>query len=407
MVEAGHAGTEAEETMQRATQVTVVGRHPDRDHGIVNPPIYRASTVLAASVAEYEKRRTHRGVTYGRAGTPTTYDLEEAIAALENGHRTIVVASGKAACNLTLAALLSKGDHLLVVDNVYGPTRSFCDRTLARFGVETEYFDPRIGAAIESRLRDNTRLIFLESPGSLTFELQDVPAIARVARRHGVWTAIDNTWATPLFFRPLEHGIDISIQAVTKYIGGHSDLMMGAVTSTEAVHERLRDGIYAFGAPPSPEDCWLALRGLRTLAARLRWHQESAFRIARWLEQRPEVEQVLHPGLASHPDHALWRRDFEGASGLFGVVLRSCSRPALTAMVDGYRHFGIGASWGGFESLVLVTHPERLRTAVPWKAAGRTLRYHIGLEDPEDLIADLEAGFERLHRAGRDGESAG
>jgi cystathionine beta-lyase len=382
--------------MHDATLVTVAGRAPAEHNGTVNPPICRASTILFPTVDAFERARTHEGVTYGRAGTPTTYAFEEALAALEGGYRSIALASGKAACNLTLAALTEAGDHILVADSVYAPTRQFCDRTLKRFGVETTYYDPRIGAGIESLIRPNTRLIYMESPGSLTFEVQDVPTIVEVAKRHGILTAIDNTWATPVFFKPLAFGVDISIQAVTKYIGGHSDLMMGAVTTGEAIHMRVRQRIYEFGAPASPEDCWLALRGLRTLVARLERHQRSALEVARWLEARPEVSRVLYPALESHPDHALWRRDFTGACGLFGLVLKPYPKEAVHAMVDGLERFGIGASWGGFESLVLVTYPERARTAVPWRAEGPTLRLHIGLEDPADLIRDLEAGFQRL-----------
>ena len=385
--------------MHDATLVTVAGRKPREHHGTVNPPISRASTILFPSVEAFERARTHEGITYGRAGTPTTYAFEEALAALEGGFRSMALASGKAACNLTLAALTQAGDHILVADSVYAPTRQFCDRTLARFGVETTYYDPHIGADIETLIRPNTRLIYLESPGSLTFEVQDVRAIVAVAKRHGVLTAIDNTWATPLFFKPLALGVDVSIQAVTKYIGGHSDLMMGAVTTGEAIHMHLRHRLYEFGAAPSPEDCWLALRGLRTLAARLERHARSALVVARWLETRPEVARVLYPALESHPDHALWQRDFTGASGLFGVVLKPFPLAAVRTMVDGLQLFGIGASWGGFESLVLITYPERYRTAVPWRAEGPTLRLHIGLEEPEDLIRDLEAGFARLQQA--------
>ncbi len=385
--------------MREATLVTILGRNPERDFGVVNPPVYRTSTVIFPSVEAYERARPHVGVTYGRAGTPTTFALEEAIARLEGGHRSMLVASGKAACNLVLAAATRSGDHILVVDCVYGPTRRFCDRTLARFGVETTYFDPRVGHRIRELFRPNTRLVFLESPGSLTFELQDVPAIVEACRERGILTALDNTWATPLFFKPLAVGVDISIEAVTKYIGGHSDLLMGAVTSGETVHGWLRDALYEFGAPPSPEDCWLALRGLRTLSVRLERHQESALRIARWLETRPEVARVLHPGLESHPDHALWKRDFRGASGLFSFVLRPCPMEAVHAMLDGLELFGIGASWGGYESLALLVHPERQRTAVPWRERGAVVRLHVGLEDPDDLLADLEAGFDRLRRA--------
>ncbi len=386
--------------MQDSTRLTLLGRDPEAQQGFVNPPVFRGSTILFPTVEAMERAKAAREITYGRTGTPTSRALADSIAALEGGHGCILTASGKAACNLTLAALLRTGDHLLMVDAVYGPTRHFCDRTLARFGIETTYYDPRIGAGIAALFRPETRLVFMESPGSLTFEVQDVPAIAAAARARGITTAIDATWGTPLFFRPLALGVDISIQAVTKYIGGHSDLLMGAVTATEAVYPRLRAGIEEFGAPPSPEDCWLALRGLRTLAARLARHQESALAIARWLETRPEVSRVLHPALESHPDHALWKRDFTGACGLFGLVLDGYPEAAARAMADALELFGIGASWGGFESLVLVPDPTPVRTAVPWKAEGALLRLHIGLEDPEDLIRDLERGLARLRAAG-------
>jgi cystathionine beta-lyase len=385
--------------MRDATLVTTLGRDPEAGHGIVNPAVWRASTILSPSVAAYEAHKEHVDITYGRAGTPTTRAFEEAIARLEQGHRAIALSSGKAAVNLTLAALLGTGDHLLMVDTAYGPTRHFCERTLRRFGVETTFYAPGLGADIAGLIRPTTRLVFLESPGSLTFEVQDVPAIVDAARRHGVLTAIDATWATPLLLKPLELGVDISIHAVTKYIGGHSDLMMGVVTTGEALHMRLRRALYEFGDCASPEDCWLALRGLRTLAARLERHARSAMRIAEWLAGRPEVERVLHPALPDDPGHALWKRDFRGACGLFGVILQPRPTAAVHAMVDGLELFGIGASWGGYESLCIVAHPERLRTAVPWIGKGPLLRLHVGLEDPDDLIADLEAGLARLRAA--------
>lgn len=385
--------------MRDATLVTIVGRDHGAADGPVNPPIHRASTILAPTLAAFEAHREHVDITYGRAGTPTTRAFEEAIAALEHGHRAIALSSGKAAINLTLAALLDRGDHLLMVDSAYGPTRRFCERTLRRFGIETTFYAPGLGADIAALIRPGTRLIFLEAPGSLTFEMQDVPAIVAVAQRHGVLTAMDATWATPLLFRPLEHGVDVSLHAVTKYIGGHSDLMMGVVTTGAALHMRLRQALYEFGDCASPEDCWLALRGLRTLAARLERHERSALRVAEWLAGRPEVARVLYPALPGDPGHALWRRDFKGASGLFGVVLQPCPTAAVHAMVDGLELFGIGASWGGYESLCTMSHPERLRTAVPWAAGGPLLRLHIGLEDPDDLIADLAAGLDRLRAA--------
>ncbi len=395
-----HAEDHAAPELSDATRVTTLGRHPRDHHGIVNPPVYRASTVLFPSVEAYQAARTHYGVTYGSAGTPTTYDFEETVAALENGYRSLALASGKTAVNLTLAALLEAGDHLLMVDNTYGPTRLFCEKTLRRFGVETTFYDPTIGGDIENLFQENTRLVFLETPGSLTFEMQDVPSIVAKARARNVLSLIDNTWATPLFFKPLDLGVDISITAATKYLGGHADIMLGVVTTNEAVHMHLRQRIYEFGAPAAPDVCWLALRGIRTLGTRMARHQASGIEIAQWLKARPEVSRVLHPALPSDPGHSLWQRDFKGASSLFGIELEPCSMAAVRAMVDGMHLFGIGSSWGGFESLLIVTNPGKMRTAKPWQGKGPTLRIHIGLEDPADLIADLDAGFERLTAAG-------
>ncbi len=383
------------------TILATAGRDPAANHGVVNPPIYRASTILYETVAELhaaQKRRDPTKTRYGRYGTPTTFALEEAVAALEGGHRSIVVASGVAAIVGALSSFAKAGDHLLVADTVYGPTRRFCDTVLARFGVTTTYYDPLIGGGIESLVRDNTRLIFMEAPGSLTFEMQDVPAITAVARRRGITTVLDNTWATPLFFKPLAHGVDISLMSATKYIGGHSDLMMGILTANEAAFPTLRRGIDDFGSCAGPDDCYLALRGFRTLGVRLQRHQENALTLARWLKSRPEVAAVRHPALPDDPGHALWKRDFTGSSGLFSIELKPVSEAAVEAMLDGMELFGMGYSWGGFESLILLSDPSSMRTAVPWKGHGPLIRIHAGLEDPADLIADLEAGFARLRK---------
>jgi cystathionine beta-lyase len=385
--------------MKDDTLIVAAGRDPESHFGVVNPPIYRASTILYPTVAALEAPRQVRGVYYGRGGTPTTFALEDAIAALDGAHGAVITGSGKTAIAQALLAFLRAGDHLLMVDSAYAPTRQFCDRVLSRFGVETTYYDPLIGAGIEQVIRPNTRVIFLESPGSLTFEVQDVPAITGVARGRGVLTMLDNTWATPLYFKAFNHGIDVSIQAATKYTGGHSDLMMGIVTCTEMLYEPLRKGMYDLGSYVSPDDCYQALRGLRTLSVRLERHQANALRLATWLRGRPEVARVLYPALPDDPGHALWRRDFLGASGLFGVILRPCSKAAVAAMVEGLELFGMGYSWGGYESLIIPTQPERYRTATTWQAEGPCLRIHAGLEDPDDLIADLAAGFERLNRA--------
>ena len=382
--------------MDDATLVTTLGRDPERQHGVVNPPVYHASTILFPSVAALESARPRQGVTYGRYGTPTTFGLEEALAALEGGERGMVVGSGKTAITSTLLALLATGDHLLVADTVYAPTRMFCSGTLRRLGIETTYFDPAIGADIATLIRPETKLVFTEAPGSLTFEMMDIPAIAEVAHARGCLVAMDNTWASPLYCKPFRLGVDISLQALTKYVGGHSDLMMGSITCTEAAYERLWRGVIEVATTAAPDDAYLALRGLRTLAARLERHQRSALRLAEWLTGRPEVRRVLYPALPGDPGHALWKRDFLGASGLFGIVLEPRAKEAVAAMLDHMELFGMGWSWGGYESLLIPTHPATNRTARPWDELGPTLRIHVGLEDPDDLIGDLEAGFARL-----------
>jgi cystathionine beta-lyase len=383
--------------MKDDTLLVTGGRDPHGHHGAVNPPVYRASTILYPDVETFEAPRELRGVYYGRGGVPTTFALEDAIAALEEAAGAVVTGSGKTAVAQALLAFLEAGDHLLMVDTAYAPTRQFCDRVLARFGIETTYYDPLIGAEIDRLIRPSTKVVFLEAPGSLTFEMQDVPAIVQAAHAGGAVVMMDNTWATPLYFKPLARGVDISIQAATKYIGGHSDLLMGTAAATEEHYPRLRRGMQDLGCYVSPDDCYLALRGLRTLSVRLERHQANALRLTTWLRQRPEVERVLYPALPDDPGHALWRRDFQGASGLFGFLLKPCPEKAWHAMVEGLELFGLGASWGGYESLIMPNRPERYRTATAWDPSFPSLRIHAGLEDPDDLIADLEAGFSRLN----------
>lgn len=385
--------------MHDATLVTTEGRDPERHAGVVNPPVYHASTILFPTLAALENARPGDSVYYGRYGTPTTFALQDAVAKLEGGYRSIAVGSGKTAITATLLALLRQGDHLLVTDSVYGPTRQFCTGLLARYGIETTFYAPEIGAGIASLMRPETKLVFTESPGSLTFDMQDIPAIAAAAHAKGALVIADNTWASPLYCKPFELGVDISVQAATKYIGGHSDLMMGIVTCSEPVYEEVRRGVMEVATASAPDDCYLALRGLRTLQARLERHQRSAIEVARWLQGRPEVLRVRYPALPDDPGHALWRRDFSGASGLFGFDLKPVGKPALAAMLDGLELFGMGYSWGGYESLLIPTHPEKMRTAAPWSVDGVTMRIHVGLEDPADLIRDLEAGFARLRAA--------
>jgi cystathionine beta-lyase len=376
------------------TRLAHAGRAPSRHHGFVNTPIYRGSTVLFPTVASLEANE--QDFTYGRLGTPTVKALEEAIAELEGGTRTLLTPSGLSAIAATLLAFVSAGDELLVSDSVYRPTRRFCDHVLKRLGVKTIYYDPLIGAGINNLLGSKTKLVFTESPGSQTFEVQDIPAIAKAAHEAGAIVVLDNTWATPLYFKPFDHGVDVSIQAATKYIVGHADAMLGAITANQKAAPIVEKAHDELGLCPGPEDVYLGLRGLRSLSVRLARHQQSGLELARWLEGRPEVARVLHPALPSDPGHVLWRRDFTGASGLFAIILRSASHAALAAMLDGFNLFGMGYSWGGFESLILPFDPNDYRTATKWQAQGPALRLHVGLEDVEDLQADLEAGFERL-----------
>jgi len=376
------------------TRLTHAGREPGRFHGFVNPPIYRGSTVLFPTVARLEAN--DQDYTYGRLGTPTVRALEEALAELEGGYRTLLTPSGLSAIATTLLALLSAGDHVLVSDSVYRPNRRFCDQVLKRLGVETTYYDPLIGGGIKELIKKTTRVVFAESPGSQTFEVQDLPAIAAAAHAAGARVVLDNTWATPLYFKPFAHGADVSIQAATKYIVGHADAMLGAITTTEAAWPAIARAHEDFGLCCGPEDVYLGLRGLRSLGVRLARHQASGIELARWLSSRPEVARVLHPALPSDPGHALWKRDFTGASGLFSIELKPVPHEAVAAMLDGLELFGMGYSWGGFESLILPFDPTAYRTATQWHGEGPALRLHIGLEDVEDLKADLDAGFARL-----------
>ena len=388
--------------MKPETKLVHAGRDPEKNFGVVNPPVYRASTILFPTMAEFEHRheRKYTGFYYGTQGTPTTLALAHAAAELSGGHRSLITSSGLSAITQPLIACLRQGDHLLVADTVYGPTRIFCNSVLARFGVETTFYDPRVGAGIEALLRPNTRVVYAESPGSLTFEVQDVPAIARAAHARGAVVMLDNTWATPLNFRAFEHGVDVEIQAGTKYLAGHSDLLLGVITvRTDELFRRIKDGLGDFGDCVSPDLCYVTLRGMRTLAVRLRQHERAALEVARWLALRPEVARVHHPALPEDPGHTLWKRDFQGSSSLFGALLRTDSDRAAAAMLDGLQLFKIGASFGGFESLIIPARPAEHRTAHPWRESGILLRLHVGLEAVEDLIADLAAGLARLNGA--------
>lgn len=393
--------------MKEDTKIVYGGGENARAHGIVNTPVYRASTVVfkdsdtlhkaaAGAVGQQEKV-----LFYGRKGSPTTWALEQAITELEQGFDTVLAPSGLGAVTTALLAFLKAGDHLLMVDSVYEPTRNFCDGTLARFGVTTTYYDPLIGAAISDLVTSNTKVVFTESPGSHTFEIQDLPAISAAVHRANPESVvmIDNTWASPLFHKPLTLGADISIHACTKYIVGHSDALLGSMTANEKHFETLYRGRQQLGVSVGPDDAYLATRGIRTLGVRMRQHQSNTMQVARWIQSRPEVKRVLYPALPDDPSHELWKRDFTGASGLFGVVLKQTSREAVYALIDGLEHFPLGYSWGGYESLICASSPNHARTATEWTEPEPGLRLHIGLEDPEDLIADLSAGFDRFNAA--------
>src|SRR3954466_6256849 len=365
------------------TRLVHAGRDPAQQHGFVNTPIYRGSTVLYPSAEDFQHRRapyTHR-----TQGGPTTEALESAWTALAGAAGTVLAPSGLAAVTLALMSCLKAGDHLLVTDSVYRPTRQFCDGVLKAFGVETTYYDPALGAGIEALLRPNTTAVFTEAPGSQSFEMQDIPAIAEVAHRHGAVVLMDNTWATPLLFPPHERGVDLAIEAGTKYLSGGSDLLLGMVSANERCFKRLRETYDSFAMCPGPEDVFLGLRGLRTMALRLREHGTQALEMSRWLEGRPEVARVLHPAMETYPGHEIWKRDFKGSSGLFSIILKPCSDRALAAMLDGLSLFGMGYSWGGFESLVIPFNCATYRTATKWEPGGHALRFHIGLEDLDDL----------------------
>jgi cystathionine beta-lyase len=385
--------------LRAETTLVTAGRDTRAQKGFVNPPVVHGSTVLYPTA---EDLHAHRGeYQYGRRGTPTTKALQEALMALEGPQCAGVgiAPSGLAAITTTLLAVLKAGDHLLVCDNAYRPTRNFCNGVLARYGVETTYFDSQIGAAVGDLFKPNTRAVLVEAPGSQSFEMPDIPAIAEVAHARGALVIDDNTWATPLYHRSLEQGVDISMQAATKYIGGHSDIMFGTISTNARAWPQVAEAIHLLGVCAGPDDVFLALRGMRTLAVRLAQHHRSGIEMAQWLATRPEVVTVLHPALESHPGHAIWKRDFTGASGLFSIVLQPKPQHAVDALLDTVKLFGMGYSWGGFESLVIPFDCSPYRTATTWGPGGPALRLHIGLENVEDLKADLARGFAAFNAA--------
>ena len=380
------------------TRLVTSGRDTIAQKGFINPPIVRGSTVLYPTAEDLRAHRSEYG--YGRHGTPTTRAFQQALMALEGPScaGVYLTPSGLAAISTALLAVLKAGDHLLVTDNAYRPTRAFCDGMLTRYGVEVSYFDPLIGSAIGDQFKPNTRAVLVEAPGSQSFEMSDIPAIAAVAHAHDVLVIDDNTWATPLYHRSLDQGVDISIQAGTKYIGGHSDIMFGTISANEKALPLIADAYRQLGVSIGPDDVFLALRGLRTLSVRLAHHQAAGLDIARWLQARPEVHEVWHPALETHPGHAIWKRDFTGASGLFSVVLKPGPQKAVDALLDTLKLFGMGYSWGGFESLIIPFDCASYRTATRWAPVGPTLRLHIGLENLDDLKADLGDGLAAFAR---------
>jgi cystathionine beta-lyase len=380
--------------MGSRTRLVHAGRQPFENFGFVNTPIYRGSTVLAPDMESLQARKAR--FIYGTKGTPTTEALENAWSEIAGAAGTVLTPSGLSAITVAILSVVKAGDHILVTDSVYRPTRNFCDTVLSRLGVETTYYDPLVGGAIGEMMRPNTRVVFVEAPGSQSFEMQDIPAIAEVAHARGACVIMDNTWATPLFFPPHQRGVDLAVEAGTKYLSGHSDLLLGMVSATDEYWQRLRDTFDAFAMCAGAEDVFLGLRGLRTMELRLREAERQGLALANWLASRPEVSRVLHPALPGHPGHAIWSRDFSGSSGLFSAILKPASREAVAAMLDHLELFGLGYSWGGYESLVIPFDCRTYRSATRWDPEGPALRFSVGLEDIEDLQADLDRGFARL-----------
>lgn len=394
-----HPSSPDDQSLASDTRLITSGREARFLHGFINPPVTHGSTVLYPTAADI---RADRGeFQYGRQGTPSSKALCDALASLEGPRCAGVslVPSGLAAISTALLAALKSGDHLLVSDSAYQPTRRFCNGMLVRYGIEVTYFDPLVGSGIEKLFRPNTRAVLVEAPGSQSFEMPDIPAIAAVAHAHGALVINDNTWATPLYFRSFDKGVDLTIQAVTKYIGGHSDIMFGSIAANEKAWPALAEAVHLLGLCAGPDDIFLALRGLRTLAVRLAHHEKSALEMARWFEQRPEVLRVLHPALETDPGHAIWKRDFTGSTGLFSIILKPVPQAAVDALLDSLKLFGMGYSWGGFESLVIPFDCSNYRTATTWAPGGPALRFHIGLESLDDLKADLSRGFAAMKAA--------
>ena len=387
--------------MKKDTTIVNAGRSAKWTNGVVNPAVTRASTVVFNTVAEMNNavaNRHNQTMVYGRRGTTTSFAFSDAMTELEGGAGCALYPSGTAAITNAILAFVQQGDHILMVDSAYEPTRDYCDKILAKMGVSTTYYDPMLGADIEGLIQENTRLIFLESPGSITMEVQDVPTISAIAHKHDCIVMLDNTWGAGVNFKPFDYGVDVSVQAATKYIVGHSDVMLGTATAVEKYWPQLRDYSYLMGQCTSPDDLYLALRGIRTIGVRLKQHQQSAIKVANWLKARPEVAKILHPAFDTCPGHEFFKRDFEGSNGLFSFVFNCGNKVAMTAFLDGLSHFKMGYSWGGFESLILgISNVNAIRSATEFDCQYPLIRLHIGLEDVDDLIADLNAGFDRFN----------
>lgn len=387
----------------KTTKLITAGRDKKWTNGVVNPPVQRASTVVFNSVEEKRKatiNRANKTLFYGRRGTNTHFAFQDAMVEVEGGAGCALYPCGTAAISNAILSFVETGDHILMVDTCYEPTRDFCDTIMKKMGVETTYYEPTIGEGIQDLIKPNTKVLFTESPGSVTMEVQDIPTLARIAHEHDIIVMLDNTWAAGVNFSPFDFGVDISIQAATKYIVGHSDVMLGTAVANEKCWDQLREQSYLMGQCVSPDDAYLGLRGIRTLDVRLRQHAESSLKVAKWLETRPEVDHVRHPALESCPGHEFFKRDFTGGNGLFSFILKNSNTKATTALLDGMTHFSMGYSWGGFESLILANEPssfDSLRTVANPNFEGTLIRVHIGLEDVDDLIADLEAGLERYN----------
>lgn len=395
--------------MKEATKIVHAGRDPKTQGWMVNPPIYQTSTIVFPTLKDlmYAERGYSNNdlvepyeLKYGRYGTQSNFALEKAIAELENGYNTFVTSSGAAAINTALVAFLKQGDHMLLVDSTYSPTRGFADKFLKKLGVETTYYDPNLGEDIKKLIKKNTKVIFMESPGSLSFEVQDVPAIVKVAKKNNIVTILDNSWASGIYYKPLDHGVDVSVTAVTKYLNGHSDVMMGAITINEKHFRVMYEAFRYMAVNAAPFSCYMAQRGFRTAKIRMDHCFKNALELALWLEEMLGIEKVLYPALPSCDSYALWKRDFTGAAGVFSIILdKKYSNESLARMLDKLHFFSMGYSWGGYESLILPFDPTAVRTATKWKYNNKTcLRINVGLEDIEDLKSDLEAGFRRLRK---------